>query len=124
MQKSQRKTRNLNLNLISTTPFVAVCFLSPSNLSISKASTYKGLTTLIVVVTCITEGHPSTCVNKTVIYHFTFYPSFVLSQLEFFPATLDPTQACHNRGDKPVLLPAPPPFLSIFHLINIHFHPN
>lgn len=91
-----------------TALFVAVCFLSTSNFSISKVSTYKGLTTLIVAMTCITEGHPSTCVNKAVIYHFTFYPSSVLSQLEFFPATLDLTQACHNRRDKPRTPPRTP----------------
>lgn len=94
--------------MMSTALFVAVCFLSTSNFSIFKVSTHKGLTTLIVAMTCITEGHPSTCVNKTVIYHFTFYLSSVVSQLEFFPATLDPTQACHNRSDNARTLPRIP----------------
>lgn len=66
-------------------------FVLSLNFSVFEAGTYKGLATLIVTMTCITEGHPSTCVNKAVIYHFTFYLASVQSQLEFFPATLDPT---------------------------------
>lgn len=93
-------------------------FLPTSNFSFSKVSTYKRLTTLIVEMTYITKGHLSTCVNKTVIYHFTFFPSSVVSQLEIFLSALDATQACHNCTDKPS------PFLSIFHVINIYFHPN
>lgn len=102
-----------------------------SNLSVSKVSTYKGLATLIVALTCIIEGHPSTCVNKTVIYQFTFHPSCVLSQLEL-PTSLDPTQACHNCSDEArtsscappsSALPSPPFSISltfIFTLIELN----
>lgn len=98
--------------------------MSSSNFSISNVSTYKGLTALIVVMTCITAGHLCTCVNKTVIYLFTFYPSSILRQLESFPAILNPTQACHNRSDKPCTpLPSSPFSISltfIFTLIELN----
>lgn len=78
------------------------------NFSFSKVSTKKRLGTLIVAMTCITVGHPSTGVNKTVIYLFTFSPSSVLSQLELLLAAINPTQACHNCSDKPRTPPSLP----------------
>lgn len=89
--------------------------------------TNKQLTTAIVVMTCISEGHHYLCKQDRYLSVLIF--SFLsLKPIRVFPNTLHPNQACHSSRDKPstphcALLPSSPFSISltfIFTLIELN----